>query len=155
MDGCFSQIRYAEVLLMLAEAEARTAAAVSTRAITLLNAVRDRALANPAQSFTAASFASKNALIQAILDERRIEFLAEGKRWGDLHRLVMDANFTTGGIPAKMAFANATFATYNCNTNPPLTKAIVFIPYADFRFVWPIPLEEIQQNPNVAQNPGY
>jgi hypothetical protein len=149
------QLRYAEVLLMLAEAEARTAAVVSVRGVALLNAVRDRALANLAQTYTVASFASKNALIQAILDERRIEFLAEGKRWGDIHRLVMDAPFTTNGIPAKMAFGNATFATYNCNTNPALTKTIVFIPYADFRFIWPIPLEEIQQNPNVEQNPGY
>jgi hypothetical protein len=149
------QIRYAEVLLTLAEAEARTSVTVSTRAVTLLNAVRDRSLASLAQTYTPASFANKNALIQAILDERRIEFLAEGKRWGDIHRLAVDPDFSTGGIPAKMAFANATFSTYNCNTNPPLTKAIVFVPYADFRFLWPIPLEEIQQNPNVEQNPGY
>ena len=153
-DGA-PQIRYAEVLLTLAEAEARTSATVSTRAITLLNAVRDRSLASASQTYTAASFADKKALIQAILDERRIEFLGEGKRWGDIHRLAVDPDFTTGGIPAKMAFANATFATYNCNTFPPLTKAIVFVPYADFRFLWPVPLEEIQQNPNVEQNPGY
>ena len=149
------QIRYAEVLLILSEAEARTASGVSSRAVTLLNAVRNRALASPAAAYTVGSFANKNALIQAILDERRIEFLAEGKRWGDLHRLAVDPTFSAGGIPAKMAFANATFVTYNCNTNPPLTKAIVFIPYADFRYLWPIPLEEIQQNPNVEQNPGY
>ncbi len=149
-------LRYAEVLLMLAEAEARTAATVSTRAISLLNAVRDRALADaPTQTYTVASFANKTALVGAILNERRIEFLAEGKRWGDIHRLVLDPDFSTGGIPAKMAFASATFATYNCATNPALTKAIVFIPYADFRFIWPIPLEEIQQNPLIEQNPGY
>jgi hypothetical protein len=154
-DGA-PQIRYAEVLLTLAEAEARTATPVSTRAVDLLNAVRNRALADPAtQAYTVAGFASKNALIQAILDERRIEFLAEGKRWGDIHRLVVDPLFSTGGIPAKMAFASATFATYNCTTNPALTKAIVFIPYNDFRFIWPVPLEEVQQNTNVEQNPGY
>ncbi|HYF30453.1 MAG TPA: RagB/SusD family nutrient uptake outer membrane protein [Chitinophagaceae bacterium] len=150
------QIRYAEVLLMLAEAEARNSAGVSTRAIELLNAVRNRALQDPnTQQYTVASFATKNALIQAILNERRIEFLAEGKRWGDIHRLAVDPDFSTGGIPAKMTFANATFASYNCATNPALTKSILAIPYADFKFIWPVPLDEIQTNPNVQQNPGY
>jgi hypothetical protein len=149
-------VRYAEVLLVLAEAEARNAAAVSTRALDLLNAVRNRSLADPAtQAYTAASFADKNALIWGILNERRIEFLAEGKRWGDIHRLAVDPVFNTGGIPAKMTFANATFASYNCATNPALTKSIPAIPYTDFRFIWPIPLEETQQNSKIEQNPGY
>ncbi|MFZ8310528.1 RagB/SusD family nutrient uptake outer membrane protein, partial [Staphylococcus aureus] len=42
------QIRYAEVLLTLAEAEARNASGVSQRAIDLLNTVRNRALSAPA-----------------------------------------------------------------------------------------------------------
>ena len=135
------QIRYAEVLLMLAEAEARQGTGVNTRALELLNSVRNRALANPGtQAYTVGSFATKNAFIQAILDERRIEFLAEGKRWSDIHRLAVDPDFSPGGIPAKMTFANATFATYNCTTNPALTKSLVAIPYADFKFIWPVPL---------------
>jgi hypothetical protein len=86
------QIRYAEVLLMQAEAEARSAAGVSSRAVELLNAVRNRALATPAtQAYTVASFAGKVELVKAILDERRIEFLGEGKRWPDIHRLAPDA----------------------------------------------------------------
>jgi hypothetical protein len=149
------QIRYAEVLLMLAEAEARNGSGVSTRAIDLLNAVRNRAVTDPVNHYTAASFADKKALLQAILDERRIEFLAEGKRWGDIHRLAVDSDFSPGGIPAKMTFANALFSTYNCTTPPVLIKGVQAIPYNDFRFLWPIPLEEVQQNPNIDQNPGY
>jgi starch-binding outer membrane protein, SusD/RagB family len=149
------QIRYAEVLLMLAEAEARNAAGVSTRALDLLNAVRNRSLADPAtQVYTLATLTTRNALIQAILNERRIEFVAEGKRWADIHRLALDADFNTGGIPAKMTFANATFASYNC-AGGTLTKSIPAIPYTDFKFIWPIPLEETQQNSNIEQNPGY
>jgi hypothetical protein len=149
-------IRYAEVLLTLAEAEARNASAVSQRALDLLNAVRNRSLADPAtQAYTLASFATKNALIVAILNERRIEFLGEGKRWGDVHRLAVDPDFNTGGIPAKMTFADASFASYNCATNPALTKSIPAVAYTDFRFIWPIPLEETQQNANIDQNPGY
>ncbi len=150
------QIRYAEVLLTLAEAEARMATGVSTRGVDLLNAVRNRALVDPlTQAYTIASFGDKKALIRAILDERRIEFFAEGKRWGDIHRLALDPDFSTGGIPAKMTFADASFASYNCATNPALTKSIPLIPYSDFRFIWPVPLEETQQNANIEQNPGY
>ena len=88
-------IRYAEVILMLAEAEARNAAgtSVSTRGVALLNAIRNRAVTNVANQFTVSSFADKNALIAAILKERRIEFLAEGKRWGDISRLANDPVF--------------------------------------------------------------
>jgi hypothetical protein len=150
------QIRYAEVLLTLAEAEARAATGISSRAVLLLNAVRNRSVTNVANQYTTASFATKNGLIKAVLDERRIEFLGEGKRWGDIHRLAVDPVFSTGGIPAKMTFANATFASYNCAAPPTLTLGIPAIPYADFRFIWPIPLEEIQQQgSNIEQNPGY
>lgn len=153
------QIRYAEVLLMQAEAEARIATGVSARALALLNAVRDRALASPStQSYTASTFGTKNALIQAILDERRIELLAEGKRYGDIHRLAKDPDFAPvagGGIPAKIGTGAGTAAMFNCATPPTLTKAVPSIPYSDYRFIWPIPIVEIQQNPNYTQNPGY
>jgi hypothetical protein len=153
------QIRYAEVLLTLAEAEARAAAGVSTRAVELLNAVRNRALADPAtQQYTVAGFATKTDLIKAILDERRIEFLAEGKRWSDIHRLATDAVFGTGGIPAKIRNGGVTYAQYQCGAgSAPYTAALTLgaIPYSDFRFLWPIPLSETQTNPNYQQNPGY
>lgn len=153
------QIRYAEVLLTLAEAEARQAAgtSVSARGLALLNAVRNRAVTDPAQQFTLASFANKNALIAAILKERRIELLAEGKRWGDLHRLALDPDFAPiagGGIPSKVGSGGATAAMFNC-AGATFTRSVQAIPYANFRFIWPIPIEEIQQNPNYDQNPGY
>jgi hypothetical protein len=152
-------IRYAEVILTLAEAEARNAGGVSTRAVELLNAVRNRALADPAtQAYTVASFATKNSLIQAILDERRIEFLAEGKRWGDIHRLAPDPDFLPNGIPAKIGSGAIRVAQYECGSgSSPYASALTIgaIPYSDFRFIWPIPLSETQNNPNYAQNPGY
>jgi starch-binding outer membrane protein, SusD/RagB family len=152
-------IRYAEVLLLQAEAEARIAATPSARGLALLNAVRDRALATPAsQSYTIASFATKNALIQAVLNERRVEFLAEGKRFQDIHRLATDVDFTPipgGGIPAKIGSGAATAANFNCAAPPVLTLAVPALPYNSPRFLWPIPITEIQQNPNYAPNPGY
>ncbi|MDX2248486.1 MAG: RagB/SusD family nutrient uptake outer membrane protein [Bacteroidia bacterium] len=148
-------LRYAEVLLNVAEAEARNGG--STRALDLLNAVRNRAVTEEANQFTAGSFATANELIAAILMERRIEFLAEGKRWGDIHRLANDPNFTTGGIPSKIRFADYAFTDYDLVNRPAVNNSVAAIPYSDFRFLWPIPADELAQNPTLAaqQNPGY
>lgn len=151
-------IRYAEVILMLAEAEARNAAAVSIRAVDLLNAVRNRSVTTVADQYTVASFPTKNSLISAILFERRIEFIAEGKRWGDIHRLAKDPDFAPvagGGIPSKVGTGATNAAWFNCAGGVTITRAVPEVPYSNFRFVWPIPLVEIQQNPNYTQNTGF
>lgn len=152
------QIRWAEVLLILAEAEARQGSGINARALALLNAIRNRSVTTVADQFTAASFATKNDLIRAILFERRIEFLAEGKRWSDLHRLAVDPDFAPiagGGIPAKVGTGAATAAMFNCAGGATISTPVTAKPYSDYRFIWPIPLVEIQQNPNYEQNPGY
>lgn len=152
------QIRYAEVLLMLAEAEARNATGVSLRGLELLNAVRNRSVTAAVDQFTVATFATKDALVAAILFERRVEFIAEGKRWGDIHRLALDpvhAPIPGGGIPSKVGTAAATAAMFNCAGGVTISRSVVAIPYADYRFIWPIPLSELQQNPNYEQNPQY
>jgi hypothetical protein len=74
-------IRYAEVLLNLAEALARTSG-LNTRAIALLNAVRKRS--DPGVTLAPAT---QQDLIDMILRERRIELLGEGFRSNDLLRL--------------------------------------------------------------------
>lgn len=73
------QIRYAEVLLNLAEAEAESGNL--TRAKALLEAVHQRSDAS--YSFEELD---KTGLVKAILLERRIEFLAEGFRANDVLR---------------------------------------------------------------------
>ncbi|HUR67461.1 MAG TPA: RagB/SusD family nutrient uptake outer membrane protein [Chitinophagaceae bacterium] len=148
------QIRYAEVLLMQAEAEARVSGAVTQRSVDLLNMVRNRAIPLPATNqYVIANFATVVDLIKAILFERRIEFLFEGKRWPDISRLAMEPNYTTNGIPAKMANGAQGAALYGCGT--PVTTGQAAIPYADYRFIWPIPNDEIVQNPIISQNSGY
>ncbi|MET3540595.1 hypothetical protein ABID22_001308 [Pontibacter aydingkolensis] len=72
-------IRYSEVLLNLAEAEATVGS--ETRALALLLAVHHRS--DPTWVFVPAS---KAELIDAILTERRIELLAEGFRTNDIMR---------------------------------------------------------------------
>ena len=148
------QFRYAEVLLTLAEAEARQGTGVSARAVDLVNVVRNRSVATPAtDQYTIAGFAAKNDLITAILWERRIELLAEGKRWGDIHRNAKDPDFSTGGIPAKAVNGAAGLAIYGCGTS--YTPGQAAIVYTDYRFIWPISSDEISQNPIIAQNPNY
>ncbi|MCI1189067.1 RagB/SusD family nutrient uptake outer membrane protein [Hymenobacter sp. DH14] len=116
-------IRYAEVLLNLAEARVRTTNSVDPQALALLNAVRGRS--NPTGVYTAASFASASALTDAILLERRIEFLGEGIRNFDIMRL----NAT---IPGK--------------------GSVPAIPNTSTNYVWPIPSSELAVNTLMTRN---
>jgi hypothetical protein len=82
-------MRYSEVMLNLAEALARTNAGVNAKALSLLNAVRQRS-----DAATILVPLTQAELIAAILLERRIEFLGEGLNNFDLMRLLQT-------IPAK------------------------------------------------------
>ncbi|MDI1321657.1 MAG: RagB/SusD family nutrient uptake outer membrane protein [Algoriphagus sp.] len=144
-------VRFSEVVLNAAEANARLGNL--NVAVTLLNVVRDRALPDTVPSFTAAGLGNADGVLGAIIQERRIEFLAEGRRWADIHRLAGEGRMA--GVPAKAtsrSIVNINF--YNTDRVIPTDHAI---PYADFRFIWPIPLEEIQTNATapIEQNPGY
>lgn len=151
-------MRYAEVLLNTAEAYSRLSTAVpSTDALALLNAVRNRSV-KAADRYTIVDFATSKDLTRAILNERRIEFLAEGHRWGDIHRLSNDPDFSTGGTPAKVDWADVNSTTaWNASVPYAGPKNIQAIPYSDFKFVWPFPLSETNTNPTLKaqQNPGW
>jgi hypothetical protein len=152
-------LRYAEVLLNAAEAHARTGN--TGEGLNLLNQVRNRAV-DPADVYT--GFPDANALIDAILKERRIEFVAEGRRWADIHRLAYDPVFSTGGIPAKVGYTNTTFASWEIGKDYDAAgnvwggdKSRALIPKDNFRFLWPIPQSELNTNEVLAgqQNPGW
>jgi len=113
-------IRYAEVMLNLAEALARTNAGVDAKGLALVNAVRKRS--DPATTITAAN---QQALIDAILLERRIEFLGEGLRNNDLMRLLQT-------IPAKGSVA---------------AKAP-----SETGYIWPISSDELSLNRLMTDN---
>jgi hypothetical protein len=111
------------VLLNLAEARARVNG-VDAQAIKLLNAIRGRSDASTV--FTAGSFASGAALVDAILQERNIELLGEGFRNTDLVRLGLTISAKAGGAPA--------------------------IPASDPRYIWPIPNNELLYNKLATPN---
>ncbi|SCD21794.1 SusD family [Proteiniphilum saccharofermentans] len=157
-------IRYAEVILNYAEAEARQNG-VTQLAVNLLNQIRNRAVVDEADRFTLASFPNAQSLIEAILKERRIEFLGEGRRWADIHRLAKDpvyfveGNPGVSGVPAKVAPANVTPTSWNAASgilDPDMFKIGAY-DYSDRRFLFPIPDSETSTNPKLKeqQNPGW
>lgn len=88
-------IRWPEVLLNLAEARVRSTNTIDAQALLLLNAVRQRSDAT-----TVLAPATVADFIEAILTERRIEFLGEGLRAPDLTRLLLTLP-AKGGAPSK------------------------------------------------------
>jgi hypothetical protein len=111
-------IRYAEVLLNVAEAEAE--AGSLTRAAAILRAVHARSDA----AYVFASLATKTEVVRAILTERRIEFLGEGFRANDVLRRGEPLNsFGAGAI----------------------------IQPSDPRYIFGIPLVEVQTNPSIGK----
>jgi starch-binding outer membrane protein, SusD/RagB family len=87
----FRIIRYADVLLMAAEAYNRSSSPNDAKAQLYLNKVRERAFGNTSQNITATG----TALRDAIWNERRLELGMEGHRFFDLVR--------TGQATAKIA----------------------------------------------------
>jgi hypothetical protein len=146
-------IRFSEVVLAAAEANVRKETPDMAAALVLLNTVRNRALPAAAPKFTIADFAAPADLLTAILQETRIEFLAEGRRFPNIHRLAGGGIMT--GVPLKATTRSIT--NLNFYTTDRVIPTDYALPYASHLFIWPIPLEEILTNNTapLAQNPGY
>lgn len=96
-DNNFRIIRFADVLLMAAEAYNRGTTPNDTKAQGYLNRVRQRAFADMLHNITATG----TALRQAIWDERRLELAMEGDRFFDLVRTGQAASKITGFTAGK------------------------------------------------------
>lgn len=141
-------IRYADVLLMMAEAQGFTPAS-----ITLINQIRTRAglAALPASVNTVPLFE------KALSDERRLEFAFENQRWYDLVRYNTTMTSITAEQTMKNHFAhlyNIHYSTYTAPT-PTLAQLQSYVTAA--HLLLPIPQHEIDTNTQlvIAQNPGY
>ena len=141
-------LRFAEVVLNAAEANARTGK--MTEAVTLLNSVRSRALPASVPAYTVGGLGE--GLLDAIFNERRIEFLAEGRRWSDIHRLSGEGLMS--GIPLKATSRSITKISFYEGGTIPMDHSLE---YSSHLFVWPIPLDELNTNISapIDQNPGY
>ncbi|AHM62230.1 RagB/SusD domain-containing protein [Flammeovirgaceae bacterium 311] len=116
----FPVIRYSDVLLVYAEAQA--ALNNFDEANRYLNMVRNRA------NLDDVNITSRDAFMEAVLLERRKEFVAEGHRWFDLVRM--------GQLEEKVQQAKG------INVN-------------GIYNIFPIPQRERNVNPNLPQNTGY
>jgi hypothetical protein len=121
----FTSLRYADVLLMYAEALNETSK--TSEALPFLNQVRNRA------GLSSLSGLTKDALTETLEKERRVEFLCEGHRWFDLVRTgraisVMNKYFQDKGLKFTVK---------------------------ETELLMPIPQRERDIDPNLAQNPGY
>ena len=93
----FRTIRFADVLLMAAEANNRATTPNDAKAQTYLNRVRQRAFGDLNHNITS----SGATLKQAIWDERRLELAMEGDRFFDLVRTGQAVSKITGFVAGK------------------------------------------------------
>jgi len=89
----YRSIRYADVLLMAAEAHNKKSSPNPALARDYLNQIRERAFGSSDFNITSLS---GDALNQMIFNERRLELMGEGHRFFDLVRTGQAKNFITG-----------------------------------------------------------
>ena len=126
------KLRYADILLL--KAEALIMSGDLTGGAAIIDEIRERA---GIAKLTASAKSSQSSMINALLDERRMELAMEGQRWFDLVRLdkveeVMNA------VYAKDSGRHAQKSIFNRNS-----------------YRLPIPQAAIDQNENLNQNDGY
>lgn len=138
----FPLIRYADVLLMLAECYNEMDK--SDEAIALINRVRNERddVKMPSLSRTGGPdylrASTKEEIFERIVHERAIELACEGHRFGDLKRW--------GLCEEKLNF------TYDDLLGGPRYNRV----FNERDYLWPLPAKEYESNPNLGeQNPGW
>ncbi|CAM3324517.1 RagB/SusD family nutrient uptake outer membrane protein [Zobellia roscoffensis] len=136
--------RYADVLLMLAEAINEQSYQTGAP-FNLLNMVRTRA---GLTELTSTDVPDQESFRNAIAQERRVELAFENHRWFDLLRTdEAIETITAFGIKEK---ANPTLTPPDFIAYGPESFAIT-----QEKLLYPIPNNELDLNPNLTQNPGY
>ena len=120
------QLRKTEAIFIKAEAQYHTDPAVAFQ--TLKNWVVTYRNTAYNKNFTG------TAVLDEILRQKGFEFFLEGTRFTDLKR-------NNKAIVKLQTGADG--------------NTLGTIPLGDRRFIWPIPLTEMQNNPNISQAPGY
>lgn len=125
----FPITRFADVLLIYAEAQVRADGTPNADAYAAINRVRNRA------NLTDLSGLSGPDFLQAVLDERKWELAFEGHRWTDLVR-----------------YGQLVEAVRNSAEGNPIAADNI----REHHVLFPLPAREIQvSNGDLEQNPGY
>jgi len=161
--------RYAETLLVEAEAKAELGLCTQGVLDNTINRLRDRVgmphmiiaslVKDPKSDFPALP-----VLIDEIRRERRIELASEGFRFDDLHRWHAGTLINNAATVSGMKLTPALRAQYDPNqvsnivvdannyilVYPGITRA-----WNDKLYLYPLPIQELTLNPNLKQNPGW
>lgn len=130
-------LRTSEVALNVAEAAYKSGN--PGKALTLLNSLRSQRYGTPTAPYVPGTEAGQ-ALLDAIYKERRLELAFENDRWYTLKRL---------GLPVQRSGKGE----LSNGTGTPSVKQTLAA--GSTKWQWPIPINAIQQNPNITQNDGY
>ena len=160
--------RYAETLLINAEAKAELGTINQSDLDRTINVLRDRV--GMPHLMMEVGFTDPNwpdygydlsPLLQEIRRERRIELAGEGFRWNDICRWKAGKLFenpmtyvgkkVTTGTRTDEGYA----IVYPDYTNPDLSIGGNSRKWEDQRYLLPIPTNELQLNPALEQNPGW
>lgn len=148
IDANFILYRVAEIMLIKAEALIMKGTIGSTEwetAIELMNQIRERAML-PALDL-AADQTDELSLLQALLNEREMEFLGEGKRWYDLLRFARKSNYSK----YREEFVDMVLEGNTTNKSEWIQSVL----QSNDALYMPIPQSEIDVNPLLIQNPYY
>lgn len=126
------KLRLADIILL--EAEAYAYKGDNTKSADLVNLIRNRA---KLPNLTADKTATKEAMIEAVLHERRLELALEGERWYDLCR------------------NNKVEEYLNGLNNRDSGRLLQRKQYDANSYLLPIPQSALDENTNLQQNPGY
>jgi hypothetical protein len=127
-------IRLADIILLAAEANDQLGN--TSAAITQLNQIRTRA------GLPNTTAATQSDLALAILNERQLELVFECTRWNDLQRADANGTINIVNLMASQFDSHGNNLNYNMAADK-------------HQYIFPIPLEDLQLNKNLRQNPGY
>jgi hypothetical protein len=152
IDRChinFIMVRYADVLLMFAEAENEVNGPTEA-AYNAVNRIRARARGNNSEILPDLKGLDQEQFRQAIRKERRMELAGENLRYFDILRWRIAENVLNGPVHGMDYLEPGTGENKTI-----LVETRKFDPAKNY--LWPIPESELRLNPalNGHQNPGY
>lgn len=145
-------MRYADVLLMRAEALVELGQ-TDAEVYRLINQVRRRpSVMMPTVEEAEGNNLTQEQLREIVRHERRVEFGMEFTRYSDMRRWELESAVgKVWGFNKSYLSDPSSPATWRFERIELVTRVFD----SKKGWLWPIPLEEIQNNENLTQNPGY
>lgn len=150
----FPYIRLAELYLSYAEADFEYNGFLSAQSLAYINKVRNRSgLPNFEDSWAiVGGIPTGNALRKVLHQERSIEFLSEGRRYFDIRRWKEAEEIMNKKPKAWNLNSKTQSGFYTISTMPESGTRVFVQPMTNWLA---IPLEQMNINYNLVQNPGY